>query len=94
MGSNKQEFVKLLGSADINSNDEVRTQRRAKGSWRVTVGAGVAVATVVLLTNIGVLAWTIASFGWSSGVTTVYTGIAPQSDACRRNWANMRARIM
>lgn len=43
-------------------------------SWRVTVVIGAVISTIVLLTNIGVLAWTLRNFEVKDGFATVFEG--------------------
>lgn len=85
--------LSLLSSTTNTSTSEVakaeRIQRKAKGSWRKTVGGGAGLAIVILVVNIGILVWTKVSFpAGEDGATTIYEGIIQLSRISSSDYAD------
>ena len=57
-----------------SERDEKAPIKHRSGKWRTTVSLGALLALLVLLTNIGVLAWAKGTYGDPDGIATVYEG--------------------
>ncbi|KAE9582748.1 hypothetical protein CGMCC3_g1083 [Colletotrichum fructicola] len=75
----KQPVTQIRPLLYENNLPAIDRKIRGLNSWRTTVSAGAAVASLVLIVNVGVLVWVRRRFGASDGLSTVFEGSCIES---------------
>ena len=77
-GSSKNEAkTALIHDSAVAKDDSVTARQRGPLSkWKTTVCIGATLATLVLSTNVALLAWVTRSFEQDDGIATIFEGKA------------------